>query len=108
MPLDTPPHDSTARSAHTHSTTVLARMEVHSPLAKPRLISPPAISPTACAVWFQVWLRHSPRCFWRSQTLGPRCLTAFQNMAGIVSPAITTSLLGWMLLRSQRLLIGVP
>src|SRR3990167_10011414 len=106
MPLETPPADSTARSANTHSTTVLARMEAHSPLAKPRLNRPLPISRTASAVWFQVQLRHRPRCFCRIQMLGPRLATAFQNMAGMVSPGMTMSWQGFIEEVSQSPLLG--
>ncbi len=41
-------------SASTHSITVLARIDAHSPAAKPRLSSPSPISRTACAVCAQV------------------------------------------------------
>ena len=100
-PLDIPAQERIARSAHTHSTTVLARTDAQSPGLKPRLTSPAAISRTASAVWFQVQLRHRPRCFCRIQMLGPRFSTAFQNMAGMVSPCTTMSWLGCMLFVSQ-------
>src|SRR3954470_11245421 len=104
MPLDTPPQESTARSASTHSMTVLERMEAVSCGAKPSASRPAAISRTASAAWFQVQVRQMPRSFWRSQTLAPRCATAFQNMAGRVSPARTTRVSGWMWARSQSFL----
>src|SRR5665647_1952098 len=106
MPLDTPPQLSTARSAGTQSMTVLDRMEAHSPGAKPRLIRPAAISRTASPVCVQFWLRQMPSFFCRIQTWLPRRSTAFQNIAGMVSPGITMSVAGWIWLRSQRLDIG--
>ena len=72
---------------------------------KPRLSSPPAISRTASPVCCQVELRQMPRSFWRIQTFGPRCSTAFQNIADSVSPGTTMSVQGWMCAKSQRLLI---
>jgi hypothetical protein len=35
-----------------------------------------------------------PSSFWRIQTLGPRCSTAFQNIAEMVSPGTTMSVRG--------------
>src|SRR5688572_24993007 len=106
MPLETPPADRMARSASTHSMTVLDRMEAVSRGAKPRLHSPPAISRTASPVCVQVQLRQMPRSFWRIHTCGPRLRTPFQNMAGMVSPSRTTRVSGRMWVRSQRLLIA--
>ena len=106
MPLDTPPQLRMARSASTHSITVLAWIDAVSPRFKPRCIRPPAISRTASPVWAQVQLRQMPSCFWRIQTLGARCATAFQNIAGMVSPSSTMRVSGWMWDRSQRLVIG--
>ncbi|EWS63728.1 hypothetical protein Y695_03038 [Hydrogenophaga sp. T4] len=102
MPLDTPPALSTARSASTHSTVVLERIDAVSCAAKPSAIRPWAISRTASAVWFQVQLRQMPNSFCRIHTLGPRFCTAFQNIAGMVSPATTILFSGWMWERSQR------
>ncbi|MCY1374511.1 hypothetical protein D9M69_618590 [compost metagenome] len=91
MPLETPPALSTARSASTHSTVVLERMDAVSRAAKPSDIRPWAISRTASPVWSQDQLRQMPNSFCRIQTLGPRLCTAFQNIAGMVSPGSTTS-----------------
>ena len=63
MPLDTPPHDSTARSASTHSTTVFDMIDAVWPRSKPSAIKPWAISRTALAVWFQFQLRQTPNSF---------------------------------------------
>ncbi|MCY1546278.1 hypothetical protein D9M68_822670 [compost metagenome] len=94
--MDTPPALSTARSASTHSTVVLESTDAVSCGAKPSAISPWAISRTASAVWFQVQLRQMPNSFCRIHTLGPRRCTAFQNIAGMVSPGSTISGCGWM------------
>jgi hypothetical protein len=69
-------------SQSTHSMTVLARIDAHSPGPKPSASRPPAISRTAPAVCFQVQLRQMPNSFCRIQTLSPRSSTAFQNTAG--------------------------
>ena len=96
MPLEMPPALSTARSHSTHSMLVLDRMEAVWRASKPSAIRPWPISRTAWPVSFQVQLRQMPKSFWRIQTLGPRAATAFQKMAGMVSPAMTTFFCGAM------------
>ena len=81
---------------------VLDRMDAVSFGSKPRAIRPWAISRTASPVWLQLQLRQMPRSFWRIHTFGPRARTAFQKMAGMVSPGMTTCVCGWMWERSQR------
>src|SRR5574343_841816 len=108
MPLDTAPQLNTARSASTHSTTVLANMEAVWPRCRPRACRPAAISRTASAVCIQVQLFQMPSSFCRSHTRSPRWRTAFQNSAGMVSPGTTSARPGWIWLKSHRLLIALP
>src|SRR5436190_11270913 len=105
MPFETPPHESTARSASTHSTTVLARIEAQSPGAMPSDSRPSPISRTAWAVCAQVHSRHRPSFFSRIRTRAERAATPFQNSAGIVSPARTTSSPACSLSVSQRFIV---
>ncbi len=89
-----------AMSASTHSTTVLDRIEAHSPGSKPSAEPGPSRSRAPPRpISFQVHSRQMPSSFWRMKTCSPRCATAFQNMAGIVSPGTTTSARGWMWFR---------
>src|SRR5436190_5403137 len=105
MPFETPPHESTARSASTHSTTVLARIEAQAPGGKPSESRPSPISRTAAAVCAQVHSRHRPSFFSRIRTRAKRAATPFQNSAGIVSPARTTSARACSLSASQRFIV---
>src|SRR3990167_5499232 len=108
MPLDTAPQLSTATSASTHSTTVLARMEAVWPGSRPSACRPAASSRTASPVWRQLQLFQMPSFFCRIQTWSPRSATAFQNMAGMVSPGTTSARPGWIWLKSHKLLIASP
>src|SRR5881227_546010 len=105
MPFETPPHERTARSASTHSTTVLARIEARSPAPKPSDIRPSPISRTASPVCAQLHWRHRPSFFSRIRTSAERAATPFQNSAGIVSPARTTSARACSLSASQRFIV---
>ena len=93
MPFETPPHESTARSASTHSTTVfgedrgaVAGIEAERRAGRRRSRGRPA---PVCA---HVHSRQRPSFFSRIRTRADRAATPFQNSAGIVSPARTMSL----------------
>src|SRR3954463_2515616 len=106
MPFETPPHERTARSASTHSTTVLARIDAQSPGAKPSASRPSPISRTAWPACAQVHSRQRPSFFSRISTRAERAATPFQNSAGIVSPARTTASFACSLAASQRFIAG--
>jgi hypothetical protein len=73
---------------------------------KPRLIRPPAISRTASAVWLPgPAAPDAELSSGASRRSVAALLTAFQNIAGMVSPGTTRSVRGWICARSQRLLM---
>src|SRR5512145_1623209 len=86
MPLDTPPAESTPRSANIHSRRVLDRIEAHSPGSKPSAARPRAISRAISPSSRQLVACQMPKSFWRRATRSPRRRTAFQNSSGMVSP----------------------
>src|SRR3990167_6576061 len=108
MPLDTAPQLSTATSANTHSTTVWARMDAVWPCFRPSACRPAASSRTSSPVWRQLQLFQMPSFFCRIHTWSPRRATAFQNMAGMVSPGTTSARPGWIWLKSHKLLFPSP
>ena len=89
MPELTPPQERIARSENSHSWRVLPSIDAVSPISKPSSSMPRPVSRTMAATSFHDRLCHRPYFFWRNSVSAPRCATAFQNIAGMVSPATT-------------------